>query len=269
MNDQLKNNFMSDNKTDQEQVNQTEQLFLSDDLVFYTIEGEGEFIGQPSVFMRMSMCNLTCIGFASEDSPNGCDSYISWSIKNKMTFAAIFEMMEKNGYIDHLRSNAILKLTGGEPIIQEKQLLKFIESFKHKYGFIPRIDFETNATIKPSPRWTKDFNATFTTSPKLISNGDPEKKTYKPEVLRWHVDNGSSFKFVINSDTDIEEIWKKYVFDYDGINIPLDRIWFMPCCGSREEHIKNAPAVAEYAKALNVNFSPRLQLLIWDKALKV
>ena len=27
-----------------------ETLFLSDDLVFYTIEGEGEFIGQPSVF---------------------------------------------------------------------------------------------------------------------------------------------------------------------------------------------------------------------------
>ena len=36
-----------------------------------------------------------------------------------------------------------------------------------------------------------------------------------------------------------------------------------------EEHIKAAPAVAEYAKAMNVNFSPRLHLLIWDMALKV
>ena len=27
--------------------------------------------------------------------------------------------------------------------------------------------------------------------------------------------------------------------------------------------------VAEYAKAMNVNFSPRLHLLIWDMALKV
>jgi len=43
----------------------------------------------------------------------------------------------------------------------------------------------------------------------------------------------------------------------------------MPCCGSREEHIKNAPAVAEYAKALNVNFSPRLHLLLWNLALRV
>jgi organic radical activating enzyme len=246
-----------------------ETLFLSDDLVFYTIEGEGEFIGQPSVFMRMSMCNLTCIGFASEDSPNGCDSFVSWSVKNRKTFAEIFQMMEDNNYIEHLRNRAILKLTGGEPFIQEKQLLKFIEAFVEKYDFIPRIDFETNATLTPSKIWRELYRATFTTSPKLSSNGDPEEKTYKPEVLKWHVEHGSGFKFVVTSDKDIEEIWRKYVNDYEGINVPLHRIWFMPCCGSREEHIQNAAAVAEYAKAMHVNFSPRLQLVIWDKALKV
>jgi organic radical activating enzyme len=246
-----------------------ETLFLSDDLVFYTIEGEGEFVGQPSVFMRMSMCNLTCIGFASEDSPNGCDSFVSWSVKNKKTFAEVFQMMEDNNHIEHLCNNAILKLTGGEPLIQEKQLLKFIEAFVEKYNFIPRIDFETNATLIPSTVWKEVYRATFTTSPKLTSNGDPEEKTYKPDVLKWHVTHGSGFKFVINSDKDIEEIWQKYVNDYEGINVPPYRIWFMPCCGSREEHIKNAPAVAEYAKVMHVNFSPRLQLLIWNKALKV
>jgi 7-carboxy-7-deazaguanine synthase len=246
-----------------------ETLFLSDDLVFYTIEGEGEFVGQPSVFMRMAMCNLTCIGFASEDSPNGCDSFVSWSVKNKKTFAEVFQMMEDNNYIEHLHNNAILKITGGEPFIQEKQLLKFMEAFVEKYNFIPRIDFETNATLIPSERWRNVFRATFTTSPKLSTNGDPEEKTYKPEVLRWHVTYGSGFKFVITSDKDIEEIWRKYVDDDQGINVPLHRIWFMPCCGSREEHVQNAPAVAEYAKAMHVNFSPRLQLLIWNKALKV
>jgi 7-carboxy-7-deazaguanine synthase len=249
-------------------INQ-ETLFLSDDKVFYTIEGEGEYVGVPSVFMRVAMCNLTCRGFASEDSPYGCDSYVSWSVKNKMTFAEIFKLLEDNKYIDHLASRAILKLTGGEPIIQEKQLLKFATAFVERYGFIPRIDFETNATITPSERWITEFAATFTTSPKLISNGDPEEKTYKPEVLKWHKEHNSGFKFVINRSEDIEEIWRKYVKDVHEINIPLNRIWFMPCCGSREEHIKNATSVAEYAKALHVNFSPRLQLIIWDKALKV
>ena len=32
-----------------------ETLILSDDKIFYTVEGEGEYVGQPSVFMRMSM----------------------------------------------------------------------------------------------------------------------------------------------------------------------------------------------------------------------
>ena len=246
-----------------------ETIFLSDDLIFYTLEGEGEYIGQPSVFMRMSMCNLTCIGFASEDSPNGCDSFISWSVKNKKTFNEIFDLLESGNHVAHLREGAIWKLTGGEPMIQQKQLLKFVEAFRDKYNFVPKIDFETNATLMPDERWVTEFNATFTTSPKLTTNGDPEEKTYKPDVLKWHKDHNSGFKFVISRSEDIEEIWRKYVKDEVGINVSLGRIWFMPCCGSREEHIINAPSVAEYAKAMHVNFSPRLHLLLWNMALKV
>ena len=249
--------------------NDKEMIFLSDDKVFYTIEGEGEYIGYPSVFMRLSMCNLTCIGFASEDSPNGCDSYISWTVKNKMTFNEVFAFLEAGKYLDKLKDGAIWKITGGEPLVQQKQLLKLVEAFYVKYDFIPIIDFETNATIMPDDRWITEYKATFTTSPKLTTNGDPEEKTYKPEVLKWHKENGSGFKFVISKSEDIDEIWRKYVKDENNINLHTDRIWFMPCCGSREEHIKVAPTVAEYAKALNVKFSPRLHLLIWNMALKV
>ena len=245
-----------------------ETLLVSDDKAFYTLEGEGEYVGMPSVFFRLSMCNLTCKGFASEDSPHGCDSYISWSVKNKMTFNEIFQYFESNKLVDKLRDGAIFKLTGGEPMVQQKQLLKFIEAFIEKYDFHPVIDFETNATIKPDERWVKEFHASFTTSPKLTSNGDPENRTHKPEVLKWHREIGSGFKFVINSDEDINEIWRKYVDD-DTVRVPVNRIWFMPCCGSRQEHVEKAPAIAEYAKAMNVNFSPRLHLLIWDMALKV
>lgn len=237
--------------------------------IFYTLEGEGEYIGQPSVFMRFFGCNLTCAGFKSEASPNGCDSYISWSKKNKLTFDETFFLLEKHNYIHHLEGGAILKYTGGEPLIRQNKLLEFTEAFVKRYKFIPRIDFETNATLIPDQTWIDRYGATFTTSPKLTHNGDPEEKTYKPEALKWHAEYGSGFKFVINTDKDIEEIWKKYVNDDKGINVPLSRIWFMPCCGSRQEHIEKAPAVAEYAKAMNVNFSPRLHLLVWDKALRV
>jgi len=243
--------------------NQT--IFLSDDKIFYTIEGEGEHIGKPSVFMRLSMCNLTCKGFASSDSPNGCDSFVSWTVKNRMTYSEVFDMITQNGYQCRLRDGAIWKITGGEPLIQQKALLELVDQYIFRFGYVPRIDFETNATIIPDQQWI-DWKATFTTSPKLSNNGDPVEKRYKPEVLKWHAQRRSGFKFVVSSENEVNEILEKYVSDCD---VPRDRIWLMPCCGSRLEHSEKAHIVAELCKKHNFNFSPRLQLVIWDKALKV
>lgn len=241
-------------------------IFLSDDKIFHTIEGEGEYVGQPSIFMRLSMCNLTCKGFVSKDSPYGCDSFVSWSVKNKLTIDELVELFKTLDYVKFLEHGQILKITGGEPLLQQKALIEFVERFKLKYSFIPRIDFETNATIMPLPEWGEKYFATFTTSPKLSSNGDPEEKRYKPEVLAWHARNGSGFKFVINSKTDLNEIISKYV---EPFSISSKKIWLMPCCGSRDEHVKVAGDIAELCKLTGYNFSPRLQLVIWDKALKV
>ena len=242
-----------------------EKIFLSDDKVFYTVEGEGEYVGWPSVFMRLSMCNLTCQGFASEDSPHGCDSYISWSVKNKLTFKELKTLLEEEGYKKHLDNGAIWKITGGEPLVQQPKLLKFLAYIDVEWGTIPRIDFETNATIMPDPEWLR-VDATFTTSPKLSNNGDPEDRRYKPDVLKWHVTNGSGFKFVISKKEDLEEVLQKYV---EKFNIPRERVWLMPCAGSRKEHIEIAEEIAEYAKQEYFKFSPRLHLLVWDMALKV
>lgn len=245
-------------------------LFLSNDKIFYTLEGEGKYIGQPSVFMRMSMCNLTCQGFKSEASPYGCDSFVSWSIKNKLAYEELAKMFETERYDQHLKNGAILKYTGGEPLIQQKALIEFTEFIWKRWGFLPHIDFETNATIMPLPEWSEKFYATFTTSPKLSSNGDPEDKRYKPEVLEWHkkkaLINHSSFKFVVKDEIDVTEVFEKYI---NKFGIPRSSVWFMPMCGSRAEHIEIAPSVAELAKKHRVNFSPRLHLLLWDMALKV
>lgn len=234
--------------------------------IFYTLEGEGEYVGQPSVFLRLFGCNLTCKGFASKDSPFGCDSFISWSIKNKRTFEEIISFFDKNGFTEQLIKGAILKITGGEPMLRQEPLIRFIEYFNYVKGFVPRIDFETNASIMPSPVWCQKYDATFTTSPKLSNNGDPEEKRYVPDVLLYHKSIDSGFKFVINKTEDVHEVLEKYVHRF---NIPYNRIWLMPCCGSRQEHIEKATEIAELSKQYGFNFSPRLHLLLWDKALRV
>lgn len=244
-------------------------LLLSDDRIFYTIEGEGKYAGYPSVFMRLSKCNLTCIGFKSPNSPFGCDSYVSWSKVNQYPFEEIFKAFRTLDPITflpfgkHLEDGALLKITGGEPLLQQKQLLKFIDAFEKEFKFIPRIDFETNGTIMPDDTWHNKYNATFTVSPKLASNGDSKEKRYKPDVLKKLEDYDSCFKFVIQSEKDILEIQEYYSF------IDKKLIWLMPCCGSRAEQNEKALLVAELCKKYNYKFSPRLQLLIWDKALKV
>lgn len=249
-----------------------ENLFLSNDKVFYTVEGEGIYAGMPSVFMRLAMCNLTCIGFKSPDSPFGCDSYISWSVKNKMTFHDIYqELFVKTGYITRLENKAILKLTGGEPFIQQKQLLKFVRYLTSKMKNTLIIDFETNGTIKPDDEWFQIPNTyvTFTISPKLKSNGDPIEKRYIPDVLGYYateLKGNCIFKFVVQSLDDVSEILDNYV---NKFGIQRDRVWLMPCCGSRKELIERSEQVAEMCKTYDFNYSSRLQLLIWDKALRV
>lgn len=260
-------------------------LFLSDDFVFYTLEGEGKWIGYPSVFMRLSMCNLTCIGFKSEDAPFGCDSYVSWSKKNKMTFEEIAQYFEKNDYHTRLRKGAILKLTGGEPFIQQKNLLEFVEFIHKRWDFsdydqpvdVPEankptlfIDFETNGTLMPDMKWvnTGKWVCTFTTSPKLSNNGDPEDKRFKPDVLKFLVEQDACFKFVAKQESDLDEVFEKYIKNPD-INLDPENIWVMPMCGSRKELTEVGPIVAEICKKYGFKFSNRLHLQIWDKALKV
>ena len=247
-------------------MSNNEILSLSDDHVFYTVEGEGKYVGEPSVFMRMAMCNLTCKGFASKDSPHGCDSFVSWSVKNRYTFDELNNFYENNGFVENLKNGALLKITGGEPLLQQKRLLKWMDSFVERFKFFPHIDFETNGTLEPMKEWEEKYFATFTVSPKMSNNGDPEERRYKPEVLEWHNKRNSCFKFVINNEEDLNELFEKYI---DNGLVNRDNIWLMPCCGSREEHTEKSPMVAELCKKHNFKFSPRLQLVIWDLALRV
>ena len=71
--------------------------------IFYSIQGEGELTGVPSVFVRTSGCNLRCVW---------CDTpYASWNPEGAdMSVDQILEEVKK-----HPARHCVL--TGGEPMI--------------------------------------------------------------------------------------------------------------------------------------------------------
>jgi organic radical activating enzyme len=142
--------------------------------LFYSIQGEGRYMGVPSVFLRTFGCNFRCAGFGMprgelskevEDIAEvvhmfndykelplvstGCDSYASWDPRFKdlspmLTSDAIadriIEMLPCNQWGD-----AHLVITGGEPLLGWQRA--YPDLLDHdKMQDLKEITFETNGT---------------------------------------------------------------------------------------------------------------------------
>lgn len=262
-------------------------LILSDDYVFGpTIQGEGPFSGYPAVFLRLALCNLTCIGYKSEGAPFGCDTFAQWNKSHEMTFEELNTYFEMNNYVGALRRGCRLIITGGEPMIQQEALAEWLIQFIEKNKLYNLdIDFETNGTISPEkfidiidkkyPKnidamYPVDISINFICCPKLSTNGDPKEKRYKPAVLKWLNEYTSfgitNFKFVVNNEDDIDEIFTYYI---DAKLIDKNKCWLMPTAGSREELIERSEKVTDWCIKYGFKFSSRHQIMIWNKKLRV
>ena len=95
--------------------------------IFYSLDGEGERAGYPSVFIRLSGCNLRC---------NYCDTIYAFDEGRYMSTLEIEEMVNKFNCKN-------ITLTGGEPLLQ-KNVLNLIASLYSK-GY--EIVIETNGSV--------------------------------------------------------------------------------------------------------------------------
>jgi len=149
--------------------------------LFYSLQGEGRFVGVPSVFLRTYGCNFTCSGFGCkpgekstgaddvaevvhmydrfEDLPlveTGCDSYASWhpSFKHLSPTYEIDQLVDKmlaltpNGrWVQNNGNDVHLVITGGEPLLGWQRAYKELLSHP-KMADLKNITFETNGTQK-------------------------------------------------------------------------------------------------------------------------
>ena len=152
--------------------------------LFYSVQGEGRYMGVPSVFLRTFGCNFRCAGFGMprgetsheatdiaathtmiesfqkyEDLPlvsTGCDSYASWMPEFKdlspmLTSDAIAERIME--IIPHGEwQDEHLVITGGEPLLGWQRA--YPDLLNHpKMAKLKEITFETNGTQKLSPEF--------------------------------------------------------------------------------------------------------------------
>lgn len=239
------------------------QLVVSE--IFYSIQGEGKFTGTPAVFLRLAGCNLRCRGFSYRHPQTGqhlgCDTQHVWSVGEKKSIADVIAHLHKHQYFDHLRQGAHLVVTGGEPTIQQRALVDLFAELDRCVGREAFIECETNATLALSDTFLARLNQ-INASPKLSSSG--EAHAYQPTVLRTLVPLAkTSFKFVMTSPSDIDEIQEKFV---QALGIAPHQIWLMPEGGTRTALDEKQAWVVELAKRYTMNYSTRLHVLIWDQA---
>lgn len=110
--------------------------------IFKSCQGEGMNVGLPAVFIRLAGCNLkkNCVW---------CDTkYAQTNIGETLT---VDEVKSRIVSIDKF-SCGYFCISGGEPLLQEKELYQLI---CEKLLFYGNVEIFTNGTILP-PKWSKD-----------------------------------------------------------------------------------------------------------------
>ncbi|MCF6207626.1 MAG: 7-carboxy-7-deazaguanine synthase QueE, partial [Sulfurovum sp.] len=124
---------------------------------FFSIQGEGRYIGVPSIFLRFGGCNLRCPGFGVYEmegkSLQGCDTiravYSGLYGKSWHSVESLDELEDiVLEYEDRLTYRPDIVITGGEPMIYVDHPIfsAFIERLT-RGGY--RVTIESNATIAP------------------------------------------------------------------------------------------------------------------------
>ena len=265
--------------------------------LFYSIQGEGRYIGVPSIFLRTYGCNFTCGGFGmpkgelsserdviaikAEDYTDykslplvstGCDSYASWDPR----FKHLSPMLTTNSIVDSIMDilphnrwmDEHLVITGGEPLLGWQRAYSELLS-NDKMKSLKEITFETNGTQPLSQdlsiflqQWkiNREKNAlTFSVSPKLSISGEKWSEAICPTIIRQYETIGFVYlKFVVATEDDVLEA-EKAVKEYraSGFRGP---VYLMPCGGVESLYNLNAKNVAIAAMNRGWRYSDRLQV---------
>ncbi len=206
--------------------------------IFYSIQGEGVSLGQPSIFLRLAGCHLRC---------TWCDSKYTWdrkSGKEMQTEEVIKEIQKYPG--KHI------VVTGGEPLLQQNALIEFFQTLPKGYY----IEIETSGSLKP---FINSYVNHYNCSPKLSNS---ENRSIKLEKFPAEK---SYYKFVVSTEENLKEI-KDFIKKH---NIRREKVILMPEGVKKRELQEKSLWLAEICKRENLRFTPRLHINLWGNKRKV
>ena len=215
--------------------------------IFASIQGEGPSAGQPSTFVRLAVCNLQC---------SWCDTAYTWDWsrfeRSEQVMALAAEQVVHA--VRELAPRRVV-ITGGEPLLQRRQLVPFAEALKEQ-GYW--LEVETNGTVLPTG--LEALIDQFNVSPKLLHSGNEGLARIRPAPLRWFAsDPRAYFKFVVQSEPDLAEVEALC----GAYMVPSERVVLMPEGRTPEDLHERSPWLAEVCTQRGYRFSTRLHILIW------
>ena len=273
---------------------------------FYSIQGEGKWVGTPSVFLRTFGCNLECNGFGQprnnhmpvEEMPYnkidvsqydsvehlpvvdiGCDSSASWSAKYKhlSPFATTDELAYKISEYAPWGQYNHLVITGGEPLLGWQKA--YIELLDHaEMKDLTHLTFETNGSKLVTEDFMCYLNAcwlngeeldiTWMVSPKLSLTGEDQSITIDADVLL-------SMNKVRNSNINLKFVIRdevdiieveKALDKYEKEGVKIEDVFLMPEGATLEGQELTELNVAELCMKHGYKFSPRLHINLFGNS---
>ena len=271
--------------------------------LFYSIQGEGRYMGVPSVFLRTFGCNFKCQGFGmpqgelSNEANNvdpskysdyrslplvstGCDSYASWDPR----FKHLSPVLDTDQIVDEIVrtlphkqwQDEHLVITGGEPLLGWQR--SYPDLLRHpKMRGLKEITFETNGTqpiteefgdyliewLMPQIDFSRQL--TFSVSAKLSCSGEPREEAIRPDIVCQYQSLGYTYlKFVVATEADAAEALEvAEIYKSEGFEGP---VYLMPVGGVESVYSMNNKAVAELALKHGLRYSDRLQVPLFKNA---
>ena len=217
--------------------------------IFYSIQGEGELTGVPSVFVRTSGCNLRC---------SWCDTpYASWSPEGPEL--AVEDIVAEVGK----HPSRYVVLTGGEPMVAKG--IRDLASRLRAMG--KHITIETAATVAPegiacdlaslSPKLSNSTPEAGTIDSAWVERH--EERRLRPDIIRdWVVSYHHQLKFVITNDSQIAEI--EHLLGQVGEKVIPERVQLMPEGRTVDELRHKASSLLDLCKQKGYRYCNRLHI---------